>query len=280
MDNFWTEEKLYYHHEFINDTEFDPLKKEKLKYNHGTYFINKDFTIYQEKEQPFDKITKHDIHNNYATFLRILYHLPLLKVEEFLEFHFNKFEDSKMDFLNFTYSNFKQSKLTQGQKVLPPPEQKLILLKWCEEKIEQIKPSKKKQKQLSNKEFVNNERIEQLRNISNSEFDLKRLIRMLDEINDNYSLSNFLSVAMLSRAIIDHIPPLFGLNTFNEVTNNYGNKSFKKNMEHLNNSMRSIADSYLHVTIRKNESLPNETQIDFSRELDFLLAEVIRIHSK
>jgi len=51
-------------------------------------------------------------------------------------------------------------------------------------------------------------------------------------------------------------------------------------MGHLNVSMRSIADNYLHMPIRKNEILPNENQIDFSRELDFLLAEIIRTNKK
>lgn len=82
---------------------------------------------------------------------------------------------------------------------------------------------------------------------------------------------------MLCRAINDRIPPIFGLNSFNEVDNNYGTKSFKKNMLNLNNSLRNIADSYLHQTIRKKESLPNKTQIDFKNDLDVLIAEILRI---
>lgn len=84
---------------------------------------------------------------------------------------------------------------------------------------------------------------------------------------------------MLCRAIIDHIPPIFNVNTFNEVANNYGSKSFKRNMLNLNNSLRNIADSYLHQTIRKKETLPNKTQIDFKNDLDVLLAEIIRFLS-
>lgn len=128
-----------------------------------------------------------------------------------------------------------------------------------------------------NKNFINLERISEIKEIHSLEFDYKRLIKMLEEINCNYSEGNFLSVVLISRAIIDHIPPIFSLNNFNEVANNYGTKSFKKNMQHLNLSMRSISDSYLHTHIRKSESLPNENQIDFTQGIDLLLSEIIRI---
>jgi hypothetical protein len=83
---------------------------------------------------------------------------------------------------------------------------------------------------------------------------------------------------MLLRAIIDHIPPIFGFSNFSEITNNYsGSKSFKDDMKKLSESCRKIADMYLHVQIRSKESLPNNTQVDFSNELDVLLAEMIRI---
>ena len=48
-------------------------------------------------------------------------------------------------------------------------------------------------------------------------------------------------------------------------------------MEHLNGTMRHIADSYLHLTIRKSETLPNATQVNFSKEMDVLLEEIVRI---
>lgn len=126
------------------------------------------------------------------------------------------------------------------------------------------------------KPFVDLTRIEELRNTKNDKFDLTRLIKFCEELNDNYSNDNYLSVAMLGRSIINHVPPIFGFTTFNEVANNYGGASFKKITNHLNITMRGIADSFLHDPIRKKESLPNATQVDFSQDLDFLLAEVVR----
>jgi hypothetical protein len=83
---------------------------------------------------------------------------------------------------------------------------------------------------------------------------------------------------VLTRALLDHIPPIFKCNKFSEVANNYGgSKSFKEAMKYLENSSRKIADHYLHCQIRKSESVPNVKQVDFSNDIDFLLAEIIRI---
>jgi len=130
---------------------------------------------------------------------------------------------------------------------------------------------------VDNGHFIDDERISELESIKPDNFDYTKLIALCRELNWNYSAGNFLTVSMICRAIIDHIPPIFGFNSFNEVANNYGTRSFKKNMLNLNNSLRNIADNYLHQTIRKKESLPNKTQIDFKNDLDVLLAEIVRI---
>ncbi len=126
--------------------------------------------------------------------------------------------------------------------------------------------------------FVHPYRIAELGKIENDDFDFTRLMQLCQEINDNYTRENFLSVAMIGRSIINHVPPLFGFDTFNQVANNYGTRSFKVVMNHLNNTMRSIADSYLHDTIRKKENVPNLNQVNFSQDLDVLLSEIIRIN--
>lgn len=124
--------------------------------------------------------------------------------------------------------------------------------------------------------FVEVSRIEELKNVSNPKFDLTRLIHFCEEINSNYSNENYLSVAMLGRSIINHIPPIFGFATFTDVCSQYGKASFKIIANHLNKTMRSIADSFLHDTIRKKESLPTSTQVNFAQDLDVLLAEIVR----
>lgn len=130
---------------------------------------------------------------------------------------------------------------------------------------------------LSNGEYVDKKRLQTLKK-KNGNFDFSRLTQMLKELDEAFSIGNYISVILLVRAILDHVPPIFGCNTFAEVANNYkGTKSFKDSMSHLENSSRKIADSYLHTKIRNEESLPNKTQVNFSNDLDVLLAEIIRI---
>jgi len=129
--------------------------------------------------------------------------------------------------------------------------------------------------------YVSDTRIDQISMIERSGFDLSRLIALLQELNMASRSSAFFSVAFLVRAIIDHVPPIFSLQSFAELANNYpGTKSFKKNMANLNDALRNIADGYLHSHIRSREELPLPQQVDFRAQLDQLLTEIVRVHKK
>ncbi len=125
--------------------------------------------------------------------------------------------------------------------------------------------------------YVNLDRINELKKIKNQDFDLTRLIKFCEELNLNFRDQSFLSVAMLVRSILDHAPSIFKLNSFTKVASNYGSRSFKESMQILDKSSRKIADSFLHTQIRKKESLPTSNQVDFSNNLDVLLAEISRL---
>jgi hypothetical protein len=45
-------------------------------------------------------------------------------------------------------------------------------------------------------------------------------------------------------------------------------------MQYLEQSSRKIADIHLHSQVDKNVSLPNELQVNFSSDVDLLLAEI------
>jgi hypothetical protein len=77
-------------------------------------------------------------------------------------------------------------------------------------------------------------------------------------INKAYSEGCYFATAMLTRGLLDHVPPVFGSKSFSEVANNYagGGKSFKETMQHLANAARKVADVHLHMPIRKSESCP------------------------
>ena len=129
--------------------------------------------------------------------------------------------------------------------------------------------------------YVSETRIDQISMTDSENFDFSRLIALLQELNLASRSSAFFSVAFLVRAIIDHVPPLFSLQNFGEVANNYpGTKSFKKNMANLNDALRNIADGYLHSHIRSREELPLPQQVDFRAQLDQLLTEIVRVHKR
>lgn len=126
--------------------------------------------------------------------------------------------------------------------------------------------------------YVSPSRISELKQIKSNDYDLTKLVQYCKELNTAFDSESYLSVAMLLRSIINHIPPIFGFTKFNEVVNSYkGTKSFKDSISKLESSSRSIADSYLHTLIRKKEVLPNSNQVDFSNDLDVLLSEIVRI---
>ena len=130
---------------------------------------------------------------------------------------------------------------------------------------------------LSKAAFVDLSRLAALRATKSPQWDLTRLIRLCEELNISYSNDCFMSVAMLVRAVLDHVPPLLGKQTFAEVANNYaGPGSFKKSMQNLQLSLRNIADAHLHVPVRQKEVLPTGQQVDFHKDLDVLLGEIVR----
>jgi DNA-binding MarR family transcriptional regulator len=134
-----------------------------------------------------------------------------------------------------------------------------------------------------NHPFIDEGRLQELKEISskNSKFDFSKLIKLCEELNSNYSNGNYSATAMLTRAIMDHVPPIFGKDTFTEVVNNCsGSKSFKKSMKNLDDFQRNISDGILHEQIRDSESLPNKTQVNCSQALDTLLGEIVRILKK
>jgi len=126
--------------------------------------------------------------------------------------------------------------------------------------------------------YVDEVRIADLRRATSTKYDLRKLIAICEELNINYRSQCYHAVAALTRTLLDHVPPLLGCRSFAEVANNYqGTKSFKEVMQRLDGAARTIADMHLHTPIRAQESLPSRTQVNFSNEIDVLLAEVIRV---
>ena len=130
---------------------------------------------------------------------------------------------------------------------------------------------------LWNVHYVSPQRIQELNNISNVNFDTKKLVRLCEELNVAYQNSMYYSCWILQRAILDHIPPIF-LTTQNPTFAQFAasaGRSQKSIFQRLENSCRDIADNMVHSRIKSKENLPAQTQINFSQDLDVLLGEIV-----
>lgn len=125
--------------------------------------------------------------------------------------------------------------------------------------------------------YIDENTLLRLRKIENENFDLSRLVNFCHELNDNYSLENYYSCAMLLRAILDHIPPIFGKTSFSDVASQHGGKSLKKVLHPLDETAKKIGDDYLHKQISKKVLTVTKTQVSFQANLDMLLNEVAAI---
>ena len=146
---------------------------------------------------------------------------------------------------------------------------------WLDERLRIAQPQLPARKPA----FVEISRLDELRALKNSTFDCTRLIAMCEELNDCAEHGNAHAVAMLTRAIVDHVPPLFGFSSFEQVAANYGGtkeKSFKKAMERLDKHTKKVADRLLHGQITKSEVAPTMAEVSYSGEVNHLLSEVYR----
>lgn len=126
--------------------------------------------------------------------------------------------------------------------------------------------------------YVSPSRIEELAKIQSPLFDLSKLVAMCRELNKANASDSYYALIMLTRAVLDHVPPIFGCSDFSQVAAQCkGGKSVKDILIRLDTASRKIADMHLHQQIRKKEPLPNRTQVNSSNELDVLLSEVIRV---
>jgi hypothetical protein len=132
-----------------------------------------------------------------------------------------------------------------------------------------------------NRTYVAESRIASLESTKSINFDTTKLIQLLKEINSAHSARMYYSIAALVRIVLDHVFPIFGCRNFSEVANNYGgSKSFKDTMGRLESVARKIGDMHIHSPINDVASELTVNQVDFSNELDVLLAEIVKILGK
>ncbi|HEY6345226.1 MAG TPA: hypothetical protein VIY49_27340 [Bryobacteraceae bacterium] len=156
--------------------------------------------------------------------------------------------------------------------------EKDLIWEWVREK--ENKPPLKRAP-VGDRLLIDDGRLAELRALQSAQFDFKKLIRFCEELNTASREGCYITIGILTRGLLDHVPPVFGVKSFSEVASNYAGatKSFKDSMLHLDTAARKIADGLLHTQIRKRETLPNHQQVNFGPELDVLLGEIVRINS-
>lgn len=134
--------------------------------------------------------------------------------------------------------------------------------------------SKRKRGQ-KNSPFIDTSRIKEIKATKIEGFDLSKLIRLCEEVNSSYSAGNFFAVGMLSRALKDHVPPIFGYNNINEILQD-GNisKSDRDSLKILHDN-KHIQDGFLHSHIKKKETLATASSVEYRPQIDVLLRMII-----
>lgn len=133
----------------------------------------------------------------------------------------------------------------------------------------------------NNAAFLNTDVLLELKAIKTRRYDTTKLVKFCEEINDSYSRANYLSCSFLIRAVMNHIPPIFGFEKFSQVVASSG-KSVKAVLSHLQDQARPIADLHTHILIRSKEQLPSKHQIEpYKASFEILIQEIIvKFHGK
>jgi hypothetical protein len=126
----------------------------------------------------------------------------------------------------------------------------------------------------SNAAFLDLTIIAQLKS-AKCNFDLAKLARFCEELNDTYRRGNYLACLLLLRAAMNHVPPIFGVQTFAQVVAGSG-KSLKAILTRLEDEARPIADLHAHILIRTRELLPTKHQVDlYKASFEILIHEIL-----
>jgi hypothetical protein len=86
-------------------------------------------------------------------------------------------------------------------------------------------------------------------------FDRSKLLRLIEELNDNYLRSNGYAAHALLRAILDHVPPLLGCAAFATAVNNYRWSRTDKSYMRKLLDFKLQADDVLHRQISSKADL-------------------------
>lgn len=116
--------------------------------------------------------------------------------------------------------------------------------------------------------------IERLSTVQSERFGTEFLVRLCKEINSSFSHDNIVATALTMRTVLNHVPPVFGYNRFQEVAA-HSERSDKDSFTHLEDGLRKIADSLAHRTISNTSLYPSAAQVEpYKPQFEMLLNKV------
>ncbi len=123
--------------------------------------------------------------------------------------------------------------------------------------------------------FVDETIIEEIQNLEFPGLDTKKLIRFCEELNTCYMSGNYISCLLLIRAVMNHIPPVFGFTKFEQVAAQSA-KSVKKSFQILQDNARALSDLHNHMPMRSREPIPTRSQVEpYRASFEILMHEII-----
>ncbi|MGV9346355.1 hypothetical protein ACWDSD_16305 [Streptomyces spiralis] len=106
-------------------------------------------------------------------------------------------------------------------------------------------------------------------------WNLDKLLQLLTELDESYGANQPYSCHALLRAIIDHVPPILGLKSFEQAVSNYQwTPTDKKYMKRLL-EFKNQADDVMHRHISKRPSVITMHDVPAAAYLNALLAECL-----
>jgi hypothetical protein len=84
--------------------------------------------------------------------------------------------------------------------------------------------------------------------------DSGKLVRLVAELNDNYSRGNAYAAHALLRAVLDHVPPLLGCADFKAAASSYPWSRTDRNYARRLLDFKLQADDVLHRQISRRDS--------------------------
>jgi hypothetical protein len=123
--------------------------------------------------------------------------------------------------------------------------------------------------------IVDPDLISKIEQSNGSRLNVVHLVRVLREINSSFAHGNVVGTVLLMRAVLNHVPPVFGYQSLEQVVANVG-RSLKDSYSHLEDGLRKIADFHTHKRIDQTDTYPSRAQVEpYKPQFEVLLQNVL-----